>query len=119
MESFESRVPFIGDGDKQLEETKIIWPKEDVRPLILVTHDEGTFSAHDGLKRLWMPIGEQPLRKNGQGRSVHVSDFLPYVTGRLALDEQKRNQYPDLPAEACVIINAGVQHDGWWTAQDL
>nr|CCA26098.1 hypothetical protein CC1G_06011 [Albugo laibachii Nc14] len=112
-------MPFIGDGDKQLEETKIIWPKEDVRPLILVNHDESTFSAHDDLKRLWMPIGEKPLRKKGQVRSVHVSDFLAYVTGRLSLDEEKRNQYPELPAKACVIINPGVQHDGWWTAQDL
>nr|CCA21923.1 predicted protein putative [Albugo laibachii Nc14] len=112
MEAFESCMPFIGDGDKQLEETKIIWPKEVVRPLILVTHDESTFSAHDGLKRLWMPIGEQPLRKKGQGRSVRVSDFLTYATGHLELDEEKGNQYPDLPAEACVIINPGVQHDG-------
>ena len=67
MEAFESRMPFIGDGDKQVEETKTIWPKEDVRPLSLVTHDERTFSAHDGLKRLWMPVGEKPLRKKGQG----------------------------------------------------
>ena len=76
MEAFESRMPFIGDGDKQVEETKTIWPKEDVRPLSLVTHDERTFSAHDSLKRLWMPIGEHPLCKKGQGRSVHVIDYL-------------------------------------------
>ena len=34
---------------------------------ILVTHDEAIFQSNDGLKSGWMPKGEQPLRKKGQG----------------------------------------------------
>lgn len=45
------------------ENVRSLWPVEEVRPLILVAHDESTFPSHDGLKRLWFPTGEQPLRK--------------------------------------------------------
>ena len=56
---------------------------------ILVTHDETTFQSNDGLKSGWMPNGEQPLHKKGQGRSIHISDFLTDIIGRLKLNDDQ------------------------------
>lgn len=86
---------------------------------ILVTHDESCFSSYDGSRWIWKPIGEQPLRKKGQGRSIHVSDFLCDVSGRLCLTDEEQTQNPNLPAEACVMITPGKNNDGWWTGEDL
>ncbi|CAG8546367.1 8018_t:CDS:2, partial [Scutellospora calospora] len=50
-----------------------------------------------------IPEGEQPLRKKGEGCSIHVSEFLMDVRGRLLLPEEM--QLSDtLPRETCVII---------------
>ena len=66
-----------------------------------------------------MPDGEQPLRMNGQGRSIHVSDFFRPISGRLALDQEKKEQFPTLPEQACVFMHLGIQHEGWWEAMNL
>ena len=58
-----------------------IWPAR--YAIILVTHDESTFAAHD---ELWIPDSEQPLRKKGAGRSIHVSEFLTDVGKSIILD---------------------------------
>ncbi|GES92520.1 hypothetical protein RCL_jg28850.t1 [Rhizophagus clarus] len=62
---------------------------------ILVTHDKTTFQSNDGLKSGWMPDGEQPLRKKGQGRSIHISDFLTDTIGRLKLNDNQINEVGD------------------------
>jgi hypothetical protein len=76
---------------------------------ILITHDESTFYANDGKKTFWGPVGHQPLRKKGAGLSLHVSDFLTEVDGRLKTEEK----------EACVIMKPGSNRDGWWKTEDL
>ena len=105
------------DGNNEF--IAITWSPDGIRPFILVTHDESTFAAHDGLKRLWLPDGKQPLRKKGQGRFIHVSDFLCNIIGWLALDEEKAAQHPDLQAAACIIMQPDTQHYGWWTSDKL
>ena len=70
---------------------------------ILITHDESTFYANDGKKTFWGPVGHQPLRKKGAGLSLHVSDFLTEVDGRLKTEEN----------EAYVIIKPGTNCNGW------
>ena len=45
------------------------------KPLVLVTHDESTFNANDGKRRLWMEENEQPLRLKGKGKGIMVSAF--------------------------------------------
>ena len=108
MSEFEYRMPiFSGDN---LEE--IIWPNNNIQPLILVTHDECIFSAYDGSQSLWIPDGEQPLRKKGNGRSIHVSEFLTDICGRLALPNEMQVS-DDFPREACVIMHPGKNNDGW------
>ena len=70
MRIYEPFMPEFAGPEMESE----IWPARDA--IILVTHDESTFAAHDVQKKLWLPDGEQPLRKKGAGRSIHVSNFL-------------------------------------------
>src|SRR4051794_39710482 len=81
---------------------------------ILVTHDETTFQSNDGQKSGWRPKNEQPLRKKGQGRTIHISDFLTETIGKLRQDIDNT-----IPNEACVTINPGKNFDGWWNIDQL
>ncbi|CAG8748767.1 863_t:CDS:1, partial [Funneliformis caledonium] len=59
---------FIGDElevkiDPELENGQCIH--------ILVTHNETTFQSNDEKKSGWRPKNEQPLRKKGQGKTMH------------------------------------------------
>ena len=56
------------------------------KPLVLVTHDESTFSANDGKPQLWMENIKQPLRPKAWGKGLMVSDFLT-PGGRLAVPD--------------------------------
>ena len=44
--------------------------------LVLVTHDESTFNANDGKRRLWIAGDKQPLRPKSRGKGIMVSGFL-------------------------------------------
>ncbi|CAJ0745412.1 1357_t:CDS:2 [Entrophospora sp. SA101] len=83
MKFFEKFMP-IFEGE---EMENIIWPALDLyeKIHILVTHDESTFYANDGIKKFWGPQGEQPLRPKSQGASLHISEFLCETIGRLCL----------------------------------
>lgn len=57
---------------------------EDRRPVIVITHDECTFSANDGIRKAWTRVGDTFLRPKGRGQGIMVSEFLlPF--GRLNL----------------------------------
>ena len=84
---------------------------------ILVTHDESLFHANDGRKSGWCPESEQPLHKKGQGRAIHVSEFLCETLGRLKLSEAAVDD--DFPTEARVIIYSVKNHDGYWNVEQL
>lgn len=87
---------------------------------VLVTHDESLFHANDGRRSGWGPEQEQPLRKKGQGRAIHVSEFLCETLGRLKLsDEQCAIVGNDFPTEARTIIHPGKNHDGFWNVGQL
>jgi hypothetical protein len=87
---------------------------------VLVTHDESLFHTNDGRKSGWGPDSEQPLRKKGQGRAIHVSEFLCETLGRLKLsDEQAAVIGNDFPMEARVITHPGKNHDGFWNIEQL
>src|SRR3954471_7035391 len=84
---------------------------------VLVTHDETTFQSNDGQKSGWRPKNEQPLRKKGQGRSIHVSDFLTETIGRLKLNESDVNE--TILHEARITINPEKNFDRWWNVDYL
>ena len=56
---------------------------------VLVTHDKSLFHTNDGRTSGWGPDSEQPLRKKGQGRAIHVSEFLCETLGRLKLSDEQ------------------------------
>lgn len=67
-----------------------------------------------------------PLRKKGQGRAIHVSDFIVEDTGRLRLSPEQIEYQHTLPPEqrlpvfdAREIIYPGKNYDGYWTAEKL
>jgi hypothetical protein len=93
---------------------------EGEKPHHVVTHDETTFQSNDGLKSGWMPEGEQPLRKKGQGRSIHVSEFITNTIGRLKLNQQQIYEFGEsVPHEARVMMNPGKNFDGRWNVEKL
>jgi hypothetical protein len=56
----------------------------DLRPLILITHDESTFFQNDERKTCWSHQDSQQAPKpKGEGQSLMVSDFLTTEWGRL------------------------------------
>ncbi|MDW3631167.1 MAG: hypothetical protein QOK71_07005 [Nitrososphaeraceae archaeon] len=107
MEVFERLMPKPDENDIMMIIEPSLNPGE--RRHILVTHDESIFYSNDGKKFFWGPKGYMPLRKKGTGLSIHVSDFLTDIDGRLRFENE----------EACVIMKPGVNRDGWWTSELL
>lgn len=91
---------------------------------IPIFQDESTFHTNEYRRRVWVPEGKQPLRKKGNGRAIHVSDFVT-ERGRLVLteEEQKANAARPIAArikmDARVIIHPGKGHDAWWDGAQL
>ena len=50
--------------------------QEGQRQIIIQYHDKCCFHANNEARSLWLREGEQPLRKKGRGRLIHVSDFI-------------------------------------------
>ena len=89
-----------------------------------IFQDESTFHTNEYHHWVWVPEGKQPLRKKGNGHSIHVSDFV-MEQGQLVLteDEQKKNLTQDesvrIKTNAHVIIHPGKGHDAWWDGAQL
>jgi len=86
---------------------------------IFITHDECLFYANDDRPIIWAPLGELPLRKKGQGKSIMVSEFLTEIDGRLKLSEEETLLYSEIPIEARKFLKPGKNEEGWWTADHL
>ena len=62
-----------------------------------------------------MRAGEQPLRKKGRGRLIHVSEFISEENGRLVvLDEHGK-----IVRDAQKVIFPGSNGDPWWDTDQL
>ncbi|CAG8789991.1 23225_t:CDS:2, partial [Dentiscutata erythropus] len=75
-----------------------IIPPELYPKIVLVTQNETTLYANDGMKEYWGPAGEYSLRKKSLGQSIHISDFFCESIGRLKLSEHEsyiNNLLPD------------------------
>lgn len=57
------------------------------RKHVPVHHDESIFRSNELQQRVWTKEGKMPLRKKGQGKAIHVSDFITEETGRLSLSQ--------------------------------
>ena len=93
----------------------------DGREIVLVTHDESTFSANDGRRSAWMAEGESILRPKGGGRGIMVSEFLTGA-GRLRVrdeisDEELKRE--GLERDATVYFEYGNKAEGYWKGEDM
>ncbi|THU92285.1 hypothetical protein K435DRAFT_672399 [Dendrothele bispora CBS 962.96] len=83
--------------------------------LVLVTHDESTFYAHDRRKSVWWhPSMDAVPERKGEGVSVMVSAFLTPDWGLLKDDEECVFEF-----EARLFFEAGKGRDGYFDANDL
>lgn len=97
----------------------------DRRPVILITHDECTFSANDGIRKAWTRIGDTFLRPKGRGQGIMVSEvLLPF--GRLnllLLSEEKQREIRDTTGltitEAVELFEYGKNNGGYWDGAKL
>lgn len=89
------------------------------RPLVLVTHDESSFSSHDGRDIVWLDDDNHPIRPKGDGRSIMVSAFLCECHGLLRLSEEQQSSHPGVPTDATVTIKPGANAEGYWRNADL
>ena len=96
------------------------------REHVLVMQDESIFHTNEYRRRSWLAQDQQPIRKKGHGRVVHVSDFISETIGRLKLsdsqiaDQLKLPEEQRLPAfEARKIIYPGKGFDAWWDLSQL
>ena len=48
----------------------------DRRLIIMITHDESTFSANNDCRKVWTKDGQGILRPKGKGRGIMTLDFL-------------------------------------------
>ena len=55
---------------------------------ILVHHDRSIYCSKILQQRVWVKNGKIPQRKKGQGREIHVSDFIIEMMGHLSLLQQ-------------------------------
>lgn len=120
-------VEFEADGTIKSKEypSDCVVGGDQRRPVIVITHDECTFSANDGKRRAWAKKGETFLRPKGQGQGIMVSDFLlPY--GRLnlsSLSPEKEKEIIESKSltvtEAAELFEYGKNHEGYWDGAKL
>src|SRR5882724_1386322 len=98
----------------------------DERVHIVINHDEMSIATNEQHRRLWLAEGQQPLRKKGNGRSVHVSDFILETTGHLCLTQTQLGAQAQLLIGNCLrkmdartIIYPGKNPDAWWDMAQL
>jgi hypothetical protein len=113
---YEKFMP-IFEGENMEQQNPLLLPNEKLH--IFVTHDECLFYANDDRPIVWAPIGEPPLRKKGQGKSIMVSDFLLETDGRLKLNENEILLHSEIPVEARKFLRPEKNEEGWWTAEHL
>ena len=95
--------------------------------VVLLTHDESFFEAHDGKRFVWLESEKNLLRPKGSGRTLMVSQFLCQFHGAMAITvtEKLLEKFPNLSGvpgdkiESLRIIKPGKNADGYWTNKDL
>ena len=97
--------------------------RPDRRPIIMITHDESTFSANDERRKVWTFNGQGVLRPKGKGKGIMVSDFrLPW--SRLNLfsltpGRQEELANSGVSTEAVTYFEYGKTKEGYWTGKHL
>ena len=96
------------------------------REHVIVFQDETIFHTNEYRRRSWLARDQQPIRKKGNGRVVHISDFISETIGRIKLSEDQIAEQLTRPAELRIpsfearkITYPGKGFDAWWDLAQL
>lgn len=81
------------------------------KKVVLITHDESTFYANDGLFVVWMENKKTKIRPKTVGSSIMVSGFTCECHGFCADKDTNLRSYK--------LFEAGKNREGWFTNDDL
>ncbi|KAF8548284.1 hypothetical protein OG21DRAFT_1526603, partial [Imleria badia] len=91
-----------------------------------IFHNESIFRANNLPRKVWVHDGRMPLRKKGQGRAIHMSDFIVKKSRRLTLSPAQIKENSQLPVgkqlqttDVHKIIYPGKNYDRFWTNDKL
>ena len=112
-------------NDKTLEPISLtLAPGE--KELVLVPQDECIVHMNDLRRRAWLKGDQQPLKKKGNGRGIHICSWICETTGHLKLSEEQVNTQALLPedqhlkvTDSTKIIYPGKNYDEWWDLPQL
>lgn len=111
--------------DKTLKRIPLMLPPRE-KEHVLIMQDETIFHTNEYRRRVWLADGQQPIRKKGGGRAIHVSDFICETIGCLKLSQDQIHAQHKLPPElrlpafeARKITYPGKGFDPWWDLTQL
>ena len=97
-----------------------------MKEYVLLPSDEVIFHTNEYPRRQWLKNEQQPLKKKGNGRPIHVCDWITETIGRLALSSEQIAEQAQKPeaqrlksTEARKIIYPGKNYDAWWDLKQL
>ena len=85
--------------------------EQDLKKIVLVTHDESTFYANDGKKLIWMQNSKKKLLPKTNGSSIMISGFCCECHGFMVDEALNKKSY--------ILFQAGTNREGWWKNDDL
>lgn len=95
------------------------------QPIIVITHDECTFSANNGVRKAWTQEGDTFLRPKRRGQGIIVLEFIfPFECLNLAsLTPEKRQEVMEktglVHTEAVKVFEYGKINDSYWDGAKL
>ena len=69
---------------------------------MLLPQDECLVNTNDSPRRQWLKSDQQPLKKKGNGRSIHIFNWICERSGWLALNAEQIAVQAALPVEQCL-----------------
>jgi hypothetical protein len=64
---------------------------------VLIVQDESIFHTNKYRRHVWFSGDQQPIKSKGNGRAIHVSDFICETIGRLKLSDAQIQVQQGLP----------------------
>ncbi|KIJ27974.1 hypothetical protein M422DRAFT_270825 [Sphaerobolus stellatus SS14] len=93
---------------------------------IPVYHNESICHSNELWHQVWVREGRMPLRKKGEGCTIHILGFIIEQTGCIALNKEQLQLNNQLPpgqklefTDAREIMYPGKNSDGWWNMEKL
>ena len=92
----------------------------------MLPQDKCNVSTNDSRRHVWLTKDQQPLKRKGNGRGVHILDWICEPSGQLVLSPEQVAAQMLLPKAkqlrvfyARKIIFPGKGHNAWWNLDQL